>query len=156
MPSSDYEGPRRERFVEAGPSGRTRISEDARPSYFRALVEPEEHRPPLCPHLCMSGNILRNRRQNGCMQKCLWYPLPPIIKGTSVWPQAWHAIGAGGTDGFAFTDCRRFTGAGLTSTGEAASDTMRVGFRETDFRFDRLLSAPGGLMDFIVYGGATA
>ena len=85
-----------------------------------------------------------------------YYPLPPIIKGTSIWPQARHAIGAGAMGGFAFRDCRRFTDVGLTATGDAASDTMRVGLRETDFRFDRLLSAPGGLMDFIVYGGATA
>ena len=33
---------------------------------------------------------------------------------------------------------------------------MRVGFRDTVFRLARLLSAPGGLMDFIVYGGAVA
>ena len=56
----------------------------------------------------------------------------------------------------AFRDCRRFAGAGFSAGAEGGSEIMRVGFRDIVFRLARLLSAPGGLMDFIVYGGAVA
>ena len=61
----------------------------------------------------------------------------------------------GGSDALAFGWLRRFTGGG-TSLGRGELTTGMVGLRETDLRFDLLLSAPAGLMGFMVNGGATA
>lgn len=50
---------------------------------------------------------------------------------------------------FAFSDCRRLAGAGFSPGDGGVFDTS-VALRETDLRLARLLSAPAGLIDFIV------
>lgn len=77
--------------------------------------------------------------------------LPPINKGTSVCPQARHAM-RDGVVGVSWIDCFLFTG-GFDGAG------VRAGAIET-LRVDalRLVLAPSvpGTIDFVPYGGATA
>ena len=76
------------------------------------------------------------------------------MSGTSVCPHEWQAIG-GGSGAFIFGWLRRFTGVGISGGGAGLTATM-VGLRATDLRLDLLLSAPAGLIGFMVNGGAAA